>query len=47
MTDRIALYLGLFILAVIAGDLLLFGPEHVIFLGKKLYELIEWLAFWR
>ncbi len=47
MTDRVALYLGLFILAVIAGDLLLFGTEHLIFLGKKLYELIEWLAFWR
>ncbi|MFC3118198.1 hypothetical protein [Jhaorihella thermophila] len=47
MTDRLALYLGLAIFAALVGDLLLFGAEHLIFLGKKLTDLIEWLAFWR
>lgn len=47
MTDRIALYLGLLIVGAVGIDILLFGTEHLVFLGKKLFELIEWLAFWR
>ncbi len=47
MTDRLALFLGLAIVAALAGDLLLFGADHLIFLGKKLAALIEWIAFWR
>lgn len=47
MTNKIALALGFFILAVVALDLYIYGPGHAIYLGKKLYELIEWLAFWR
>ena len=47
MTDRIALGLGLLIAVAVAADLLIFGSDHMIFLGKKTYELIEWLAFWR
>jgi len=47
MTDRIALWLGLFIVAAIVADLFFFGSDHLVFLGKKTYELIEWLAFWR
>jgi hypothetical protein len=47
MTDRIALGLGLLIAVAIAADLLIYGTEHMIFLGKKIFELIEWLAFWR
>ena len=47
MTNKIALGLGLFILAAIVLDLVLYGPGHLIYLGKKLFELIEWLAFWR
>lgn len=47
MTNRIAIFLGLFILAVLVADMLVFGNEHLIFLGKKLFELIEWIAFWR
>jgi len=26
---------------------MMFGTEHLIFLGKKFFELIEWIAFWR
>ena len=47
MTDRLALGLGIFLVLAIGVDLLLFGTEHLIFLGKKLAELIEWIAFWR
>jgi hypothetical protein len=47
MTNRIAIVLGLIILGVIVLDVVLYGSEHVIFLGKKLAELIEWIAFWR
>ena len=47
MTNRIALFLGFFLIAAIVADIYLFGDEHMVFLGKKLFELIEWLAFWR
>lgn len=47
MTNRIALVFGLMILAAIVVDYVVFGPAHGVFLGKKLAELIEWIAFWR
>lgn len=47
MSNRLALYLGLLILGVLVIDGALFGTEHLVFLGKKLFEFIEWLAFWR
>lgn len=47
MTNSVAAVLGLFILGAIALDLYLYGTEHMIYLGKKLTELIEWMAFWR
>ena len=47
MTDRIALFLGLLIAALVAADFMFYGSEHAIFLGKELSRLIEWLAFWR
>lgn len=47
MTNRIAIVLGLMILAVIAADLLVFGWDLHVFLGKKLAQLIEYIAFWR
>ena len=47
MTNKIALGLGLTLLALIAGDLIFYESQHLLFLGKKLFELIEWLAFWR
>ncbi len=47
MTDRIALGLGLLIALLVGLDALIFGSDHFIFLGKKMYELIEWIAFWR
>lgn len=47
MTNRIAFVLGLIILGAIVFDYVTYGTEHTVFLGKKMTELIEWLAFWR
>lgn len=47
MTDRIAISLGILLISLIVLDVMLFGTEHLVFLGKKLFDLIEWLAFWR
>lgn len=47
MTNRIALILGFFLITAIAVDVLYFGTGHIVFLSKKMLELIEWLAFWR
>jgi hypothetical protein len=47
MTNRTALALAVVLLGLIVLDVLLFGTEHLVFLGKKMFELIEWLAFWR
>lgn len=47
MTDRIALFLAILVLTAIVVDIGVFGTQHTVFLGKKLSDLIEWLAFWR
>lgn len=47
MTNRLALVLAALILAAIAADFLINGSENLVFASKKLFELIEWLAFWR
>jgi hypothetical protein len=47
MTNTLALILGILIVGSIAVDLLVYGSEHIIFLGKKFFALIEWVAFWR
>ena len=47
MTNRSAFILGLIIVVAIAVDVSLYGSDHLVFLGKKLAELLEWLAFWR
>lgn len=47
MTTKIAIGLGLLIFALLAVDVALFGTNHLVFLGKKLFELIDWVAFWR
>ena len=47
MTDKIALVLVLLIAAILAADLLVFGWDLHVFLGRKLMELTEYIAFWR
>ncbi|MEX3315138.1 hypothetical protein [Sulfitobacter sp. PS-8MA] len=47
MTNRIAIVLALLIIAGIVIDGYIYGSDHMIFLGKKFFALIEWMAFWR
>ncbi len=47
MTNRIAFVLGVLIIGAIVVDYVYYGTEHIVFLAKKMTELIEWLAFWR
>ncbi len=47
MTNRLAMVLGAVIVGLIVLDLVLFGTEHLVFLSKKIIDLIEWMAFWR
>ena len=47
MTNRIAFWLGLILVCAIIIDVMGFGSQHMVFLGQKLFDLIEWLAFWR
>ncbi|MFP4043883.1 MAG: glyceraldehyde-3-phosphate dehydrogenase [Rhodosalinus sp.] len=47
MTNSIALGLGLAILAAIVADQVWLDGAGFIFLMRRFYALIEWLAFWR
>ncbi|MBY6134330.1 hypothetical protein AB9K35_21605 [Leisingera sp. XS_AS12] len=47
MTNRIAIALGVLLTLAAVVDIALFGNQHMVFLGKKLFALIHWLAFWR
>lgn len=47
MTDRIALYLGVALVGLIVLDLAANGGEALLFLLRKIFVFIEFLAFWR
>ncbi len=47
MTNRIAIWLGLLIVAALVADALIYGSEHLVFLGRKFFALLDWVAFWR
>ncbi|WP_082135182.1 hypothetical protein [Puniceibacterium sp. IMCC21224] len=47
MTNFLAIALGLVIIAGIGADYMLYGTEHLLFLGKKFLTLLGWVAFWR
>ncbi len=47
MTNKIAFYLAALILAVFIADQIWFGGTLPVFLGKKLVDLSEYIAFWR
>ncbi|MEM1352165.1 MAG: hypothetical protein AAGF27_07460 [Pseudomonadota bacterium] len=47
MTNRIAFYLGASLIALVILVFFIFGSDPLVFLVKKLMDLIEWLAFWR
>ena len=47
MTNRLALYLGGIIVVALGVDMIFFDWYYSIFWGKRLAELIEYIAFWR
>ena len=47
MTNRIALWLGLILIAGALADYALNDGAALFFLARKFLELIEWVAFWR
>ncbi len=47
MTDRIALVLASLIVAAILADVFLNGSTGMLFLLRKLVDMIEYLSIWR
>lgn len=47
MSDRIALILALLILGAVLADLTLVHSGVTMFLARKLYQFVDYLAFWR
>lgn len=47
MNTPIFLVLATIILGALVADTMMYGNEHLIFLGKEMLDLIEWIAFWR
>ena len=47
MTDRIALVLGLVIAAATGLDLVANSGQALLFMVRKLADLVEYLAIWR
>ncbi|PIV79332.1 MAG: hypothetical protein COW54_05105 [Rhodobacteraceae bacterium CG17_big_fil_post_rev_8_21_14_2_50_63_15] len=47
MTNRIAITLGALILGGVALDVAINDSAALVFAGRKLVDLIEYLAFWR
>jgi hypothetical protein len=47
MTNTIALFLGLLLVAAIGLDLLANDGAALTFLARKFLRLVEWVAFWR
>jgi len=39
--------IGVLIFGALAVDMTVFDTEHLVFLGEKLTDLIDWIAFWR
>jgi len=46
MTNRIAIWIVLAVLAALAADLLL-GLGATLFIARRFVGLIDWIAFWR
>ncbi len=47
MTNQLAIWLGILILGGVMLDYAVFGAENLLFLSKKLFDFLDWLAFWR
>ena len=47
MTNKIAIGLAILVFALFGIDAMAFDGELPVFLGKKLFALLDWIAFWR
>lgn len=47
MSNKLAILLGLSIVAALAYDAVYHEWANSLFLARKMVDLIEWLAFWR
>ncbi|MFZ5961447.1 hypothetical protein ACOXXX_00710 [Thalassococcus sp. BH17M4-6] len=47
MTNFIAVVMGVVLVTALGIDYAIFGSEHLLFLGKKFFVLLDWVAFWR
>jgi hypothetical protein len=47
MTNKIALFLAVVLLAAIGLDLGLNDGRAALFLARRFLDLVEWVAFWR
>lgn len=47
MTNQIAIGLGLLLIVGFGLDAALYDGANLLFLMRKLSDLVEWLAFWR
>ncbi|RZO35576.1 MAG: glyceraldehyde-3-phosphate dehydrogenase [Rhodobacteraceae bacterium] len=47
MSNRSWLILFLGIVALFTGDIFISDGETLLFLGRRVLVLIEWIAFWR
>lgn len=47
MNTQISIGLALVIVSLLCLDMFFFNWDGIIFLMRKMADLIEWLAFWR
>ncbi|WP_298256629.1 hypothetical protein [uncultured Litoreibacter sp.] len=47
MTDKIAFVLAALIIGLFAADIFVFEWDIHVFLGRKLVQLTDYMAFWR
>ncbi|MBO9478991.1 hypothetical protein J7382_15695 [Shimia sp. R11_0] len=47
MTNPIAVFIAVLLLVALGVDMVFNSSEAALFLAKKLFDLIEWMAFWR
>lgn len=47
MTNPIAVFLALLIFAGLGYDLIWMDGRATLLFSRKLFDLIEWIAFWR
>lgn len=47
MNNQIAIGLGVLIVLAVVADQVWLDGSALLFLARKLFDMIEWMAFWR